>query len=374
MSGESELIRLFSSLVSTPSPSGSEANVAAMVSKELSRLGIGIRVDRSSRRNASSTGNIIATVPGGRQKLMFIAHMDTVESGARRIKPVISNGAISSDGNTILGADNKAGVAPLIMALGDISRMERIGRPTVVGIFSTREEEGTMGVSFLPRGNGSELMFVLDSEGPVGEFVNRALGSTLFDIEILGREAHAALNPEKGANAVKAAGLMISELKLGKRRGNSILNVGMISGGRKRNVIPGSATLKCATRAFDTGTIKRAIAEVHAAARKACSATGCTYKLRMVTNDGAPPFRLAAGERAVRLARYAASSLGISFSVSSRMATFEANILAGRGYKPLVMCQGGMMPHSTQESIRVCDLSDTRRLIVEMARRANALR
>lgn len=345
-----------------------------MVRKELLRLGINTRVDRSSRLNASSTGNIIATVPGGRQKLMFIAHMDTVESGARKVKPVIAGGVIRSDGSTILGADNKAGVAPLILALGDISRTESSRRPTVVGIFSTREEEGTMGVSFLPRGDGSELVFVLDSEGPVGEFVNRALGSTLFDIDILGREAHAALSPEKGANAIKAAGLVISRLKLGKRRGNTVLNVGMISGGRKRNVIPGSATLKCGTRAFDAGTIRRTIREVEAAAARACMATGCTYRLRMITDDGAPPFGIASGERVVRLARSATSKLGLGFSVSRRMATFEANILAGMGYKPLVMCHGGMMPHSVRESIRVSDLSDTRRLIAEIARLAPGLR
>lgn len=368
----SELQDLFCNLVSIPSPSGKEADVAKLIKSELRTRGISFREDKAAGTNNSNSGNIIATVPGGKQKLIFIAHMDTVEAGNRRIKPIIRNGVIRSDGNTILGADNKAGVAPLICALGEISKMKE--RPTVIGVFSTREEEGWMGVNALPKGNGREFVFALDSEGNVGEFINKALGSTLFDVEIRGKEAHAALNPEKGANAIKAAGLIISSLKLGKRPHDSILNVGMVSGGRKRNVIPGSAVLKFGTRAFDTGTMEATIREVDAVARKACKATGCTYSIKRITDDGEPPFAVKPNEAVFKVARLAASRAGLRFSVTKRMATFEANVLSHKGYRPLVMCHGGMQPHSTSEWIRASDLSDTEKLIVEITKAALSLR
>ncbi len=357
---------MFCRLVSTPSPSGQEADVAKLIMHELSRRGVTAKQDGSKAFTNSNSGNVIATIPGGKRRLTFIAHMDTVEVGDRRIKPTVRGGVIRSDGSTILGADNKAGVAPLICALGEIVQMSK--RPTVTGIFSTREEQGTMGVGYLPKGNNGDLVFVLDSEGDVGGFIHKALGSRLFDVEIIGKEAHAALNPEKGANAVKAAGLIITSLKLGRRSHSSILNIGMISGGRKRNIVPGSATLSCGARAFDEKTIRSAINEVDAAAKRACKATGCRYRIRMITDDGAPTFEVNPDSSVVKIARSAAKNLGLKFSISSRMATFEANILAAKGYRPLVMCHGGKLPHSTSEVLKVSDLAATKSMMVELAR------
>ena len=369
---EDELVSLFCRLVSIPSPSGREADVARLIRSELSRRGVPSHEDGAARTNQSNTGNVIAELEGGRTKLIFIAHMDTVEAGDRRIKPIVGKGRIRSEGTTILGADNKAGVAPLIAALGDIAKMS--GRPTVTGIFSTREEEGIMGVQHLPHGAKSDFTFVLDSEGDVGSFINKALGSTLFDIEIYGREAHAALEPEKGANAVKAAGMVINSLRLGRRPHDSILNIGVISGGRKRNVIPGSVIMKGGTRAFDNRTIEAALKEVETATRRACKATGCSYKIRKDFDEGEPPFHTKADDAIMKLAEGAARKAGVRFKVGKRMATFEANVLAGRGYsRILVMCHGGRMPHSTREEIRISDLQMTRRLIVEMARLASHL-
>lgn len=367
-----ELVDLFCRLVSIPSPSGKEAGVARAVLGELRRRRINAHIDKTGSLTRSNSGNVIATIPGNKNRLVFVAHMDTVESGDRKVRPIIKNGVIRSDGKTILGADNKAGVAPLIVALGEIIKMRE--RPTVLGIFSTREEEGIMGIKHIPRGRGNDFTFVLDSEGPAGEFVNRALGSTLFDIEIYGREAHAALNPEKGANAVKAAGLLISSLELGRRKHDSILNIGLIEGGRRRNVIPGRVVLKCGTRAFDQKAIDRTLKEVEAATKRACAATKCTYHIRMETDEREPPFFIKPGHGIIRMARYAARRAGLKFVLGSRMATFEANILANRGYKPLVMCHGGALPHSTAESVTIKELEKTTEMIVAMAEFASKKR
>lgn len=367
MAGNSgnEVVSLFCKLASIPSPSGSEGKVAAFILSELRKRGVSAKIDSSGRKNQSDTGNVIAEIQGDGPGLLFVAHMDTVEPGNRPVKPVVRNGIVRSDGKSILGADNKAGVAPLISALGEIAKMER--RPRVTAVFSTREEEGIMGVKSLPPGSRRCLTFVLDSEGAPGSFINMALGSTLFDIEILGKEAHAALEPEKGANAVKAAGMIISALRLGRRQHNSILNIGIISGGRKRNVIPGSAVLRGGARAFDRATIAGTFSEIDAAAKRACKATGCSYRIRTDFEEGELPFHTT-DKAMIRLARTATKNAGLRFEIGRMMASFEANILAEMGYsKVLVMCQGGMMPHSVDEHVRVSDLVNTRRLLLEIA-------
>ena len=176
----------------------------AQIEPILKKDGFSVKIDETGKLNESNTGNVIVTIPGNNGRLVFIAHMDTVEIGGKKVKPIIKDGVIRSDGSTVLGADNKAGVAPLISALKEIRKMEN--RPNVMAVFSTREENGVMGAKFIRGLVRGDKIFVLDGGAQPGTFINKSLGSTLFDIEIFGREAHAAVEPEKGANTVKAAG------------------------------------------------------------------------------------------------------------------------------------------------------------------------
>jgi len=52
----------------------------------------------------------------GKPVLLFVAHVDTVEDGKKKIKPLLKKGTIYSDQKTILGADDKAGVTALLGA------------------------------------------------------------------------------------------------------------------------------------------------------------------------------------------------------------------------------------------------------------------
>ncbi len=362
---DTELATLFCNLVSIPSPSGNERDIANHIYGLLKKDGFSVKIDETGKLNESNTGNVIVTIPGNNGRLVFIAHMDTVEIGGKKIKPIIKDGVIRSDGSTVLGADNKAGVAPLISALKEIRKMEN--RPNVMAVFSTREENGVMGAKFIRGLVRGDKIFVLDGGAQPGTFINKSLGSTLFDIEIFGREAHAAVEPEKGANAVKAAGLVISSLRLGKRKNDSILNIGIISGGRKRNVVPGYALLSCGTRAFDQKTVAYTLKEVEGAVKSACKATGCTYKISL-NKEFYPPFSTGKDTDIAKIAKKACDSIGLNFEIGSRMATYEANVLSGKKSEILVMGQGCNDMHSPSESIEVANLENTRNLIIELVK------
>src|SRR4051794_34280149 len=107
------IVELFERLVAIPSPSGRERRVATFIRDWLSDRGVVAAFDSAGDRNGSDCGNLVAIVPGDEAlpRLLFVAHMDTVESGETTISAVRSNGGIiTSRGNTILGADNKSAV------------------------------------------------------------------------------------------------------------------------------------------------------------------------------------------------------------------------------------------------------------------------
>ena len=108
MINEDRLIETFIELVKIDSPSGEEDNMAKEMGKRLGELG--------GRVEEDSFGNIIAKFSGVGEPLMLNAHLDTVEPG-RGIKPKVGKTRIETDGTTILGGDDKAGLAIILEAI-----------------------------------------------------------------------------------------------------------------------------------------------------------------------------------------------------------------------------------------------------------------
>ncbi|MHB1830793.1 MAG: M20/M25/M40 family metallo-hydrolase, partial [Candidatus Micrarchaeaceae archaeon] len=169
-----DITSLFCKLVEIPSPSGSELNVAKFIAKYLKANGIGSYMDNAGVNTDSNSGNLVVRLSGTGQTLMFIAHIDTVETGKTKIKPKVRNGVIQSSGSSILGADNKSAVAALIAALIDLKK--HTTHANIYAVFSIREENGIMGVSYLKPEKKIDHVFVIDGSAPVGKFITRALG------------------------------------------------------------------------------------------------------------------------------------------------------------------------------------------------------
>ena len=112
--------QLFCALAAIPSPSGRERALGEAIRTWLARIGVDAAFDDAGAVNGSDAGNLIATIPGAASapRLLFVAHMDTVESGSEAIAPVLGDdGVIRSAGDTILGADNKSAVAAVMQLL-----------------------------------------------------------------------------------------------------------------------------------------------------------------------------------------------------------------------------------------------------------------
>ncbi len=361
---ESEILATFSKLTTIPSPSGHERAILEYIKARLEREGIGAYFDNADRHNESDAGNLIAKLSGSGSTVLFVAHADTVGSGKVPVHPVVRRGVVTTDGSSVLGADNKAAVAVLIEVLEELKTHAR--RPTVICVFSTMEEKGAMGVKYLGLKEHVDYAFDLDGEGRPGAFVNRSLGYMPFTIMIKGKEAHAGHEPEKGRNALKAAGLIIANARLGKDSSGTV-NIGTVSSGSALNIVPGSAELRGEIRAFTREGMRKKMTMIEQAARAACGRTGCRYKILNIKKENDAPFHTT-DNRIISLARRAASEAGLKFSLRSLYATCQASNLAEKGYNVLGVCRGGSMPHTTQESITIGELASVRRLVLSICR------
>ena len=108
----------FLAAVRIDSPSGEEAVFAQWCAEQLRSAGCSVRFDDTAEASGSDSGNLIAERPGAASgpTIVLCAHLDTVMPG-RGIVPVVEGGVVRSAGDTVLGADDKAGVAGIIEAL-----------------------------------------------------------------------------------------------------------------------------------------------------------------------------------------------------------------------------------------------------------------
>ncbi len=363
------LTKLFFDLVSIPSPSGKELEVSEFIKSHVDNLGLKSKFDKTGHLNGSNTNNLIVKIAGNTNKpfWLFIAHMDTVETGEEIIKPKIVKNIIVSSGETILGADNKSSVAAMLEVLKEVNKWDV--KPNIIVAFVTSEEKGIMGSSLLNIDDKVQYAFNVDGGMGVGTFVYKSLGEVPFEIELYGKASHSAIEPEKGINAIKTASLIISKLKLGRTKKGLVLNIGKISGGRANNVIPDKVIMSGEIRAFTQGEIDNEILNIKKIIKNESNKTGCKYEFFAHPKAGAPPLSLDKNHPIIKIAKKATEAAKLKFNLKQGFFTSDANFI-GQKYPVITVDRGGKAPHSNDESIGVKELHKLKKLILEVVRQA----
>ncbi|MFA6234626.1 MAG: M28 family peptidase, partial [Bacteroidota bacterium] len=186
------MIQQFMEMVRIPSESGNEAAMIAYLKTQFEMIGAEARID--------GYGNLVAKLPAkgceGKDPILLSCHADTVKPGVG-IEPVLSDGVIRSAGNTILAADDKAGIAEMLEAL----RIAEVRPPIEIAI-SRQEEIGLLGVKNLDYSLiSAKRGFLLDND-TLDTIVIGGPSYFAIDVVITGRAAHAGMEPEKGINAI----------------------------------------------------------------------------------------------------------------------------------------------------------------------------
>lgn len=342
----------FLHLVSISSPTGSEQPVAAWISSYLSRLGYTSKID--------SYGNLISRLPGTGRPLLFTAHMDTVQPG-ENIRPVRKNGLITSSGDTILGADNKAAIAAILTAVGTLARSSS-AHPPLELVFTTSEESGNTGAANLDySGLASTVGYSFDYGAPLGTIFTASPYYHRIDITLTGRSSHAA-NPGEAKNVLPAFASALSALHFGQVNPDTLVNIGLVQSGTARNTIPGSLSVSGEVRSFSKSQLQRHTNTLIRAFRTAGRKNSLRVSADVVLEN--PGFRLAPNHPAILSAVSVLTSLGLTPRLTSTHACFDANIFHSRGITVINLSDGSRANHTPQESIRDTDLSTLARIVL----------
>ncbi len=236
---KNRLVETFLELVQIDSPSGEEKEISKLIAAKLNKLGGATEFD--------SYGNIIARFDGVGIPCMLNAHLDTVDPG-RGIKPHVTGEKITSDGTTILGADDKAGLAIIIETLASLVEENKSHVPLEI-VLTLGEEVGLLGAVNLDYSKvKAKIGVTFDMAGGVENITTAAPGYARVDVTVTGRSAHAGFEPEKGISAIKIISEIISQLEVGRIDDETTANVGLIEGGSARNAVPETAHFKAEIR------------------------------------------------------------------------------------------------------------------------------
>jgi tripeptide aminopeptidase len=363
------VLETFLDAVRIDSPSGEEAAFGAWCAARLGELGCAVRFDETGPLSGSDSGNLIAEFPGTAEGTVVVlsAHLDTVSPG-RGIAPVVEDGIVRSAGDTVLGADDKAGIAAILEALQRVNDGGLVTPPVRV-LLTTGEELGLQGAKVLaPEDCTGDLCLVLDAHGEVGGIVGAAPTQYTFDATFHGQAAHAGVEPEKGRSALVMAAKAVSAMRIGRLDASTTANVGHISGGGPTNVVTATCHLRGECRSIDPAMAEAVRAEMDAAMRSAAAEGGGSVDVEWTLEyEG---FRFPEDHPAMRLLADACGDVGLVPDVFDTGGGSDANVLYAKGLPSLVLSCGMTDVHSTSESVAVCDLESMSELLVAVLRRA----
>jgi tripeptide aminopeptidase len=353
----SPVLDLFLELCSLPSPSGSERAVADRVGAYLTELGLEWDEDDAASRLDGDTGNIYCRIPASNgaagTPIFLCAHTDTVPPEAA-IEPVVEEGVVRNGVGTILGSDNKAAVVAMLEA---VRRILGEGRPHsgIELVFTPQEEVSLRGAEAFDHTRLTATTgYVYDQGAPIGEIVLGSPHARLLDFRFHGRAAHAGMHPEDGRSAIAAASRAIADFRLGRVDDQTSANVGVISGGTARNVVPEWCSFTAEVRSQDERKAVELAREMLESAAFAASLADCAVESEV--RPSFPGYRFRDSDPPVRLAAEALERAGYTPTYALSGGGADANVFNARGLQCVNLANGMMDIHTPDEHIAVADI------------------
>ena len=354
----SPLVDLFLELCALPSPSGKERAVTDRVCAYLTELGLEWDEDAAAATLDGDAGNVycrIAPTTGTNGTPIFLcAHTDTVPPEAA-IDPVVGeDGIVRNVGGTILGSDNKAAVVAM---LEGVRRVLDEGREHagIELLFTPQEEVSLRGADAFDHTRFvATTGYVYDQGAPIGEIVLGSPHARLLDFRFHGTAAHAGMHPEDGRSAIAAASRAIADFRLGRVDEETSANVGVISGGTARNVVPEWCTFTAEVRSHDERKAVELAREMLESAAFAASLVDCAVESEV--RPSFPGYRFRESDAPVQLAATALERAGYTPSYALSGGGADANVFNSRGLQCVNLANGMMEIHTPDEHIAVADL------------------
>ena len=365
---------LFKTLVQIDSVSKKEGAIAKTLQGIFESLGAEVLIDGAGPEVGGDTGNLIARFKGAKADivpLLLNAHMDTVQPG-EGIKVLFSDGTFSSDGSTVLGADDKSALAVIIETIKILEEKMLPCGPLEV-VVTVCEEVGLLGAKNLDYSLiKAQCGYSLDATDTEG-IVTRAPAANHIEFKVHGRDAHAGAAPEKGINAIHLASRAISEIHVGRIDDETTANIGLIEGGKATNIVPCLVTVAGEVRSHSPEKLEEETQKIVRSFERQVS----NYKEAFASDDGLPGLEVAVRQdfsnlkipedhAVVSLAKEAASGLGRNMKTKTSGGGSDANIFFGHGIVTGVLGTGMKDMHTVRESIRLDDMVKSVELLLEI--------
>jgi tripeptide aminopeptidase len=349
------MVAQFMEMVRVDSESGDESRFMNWLLPRLEEVGAAASLD--------GYGNVIAKLPARDSQaspILLSCHGDTVKPG-KGIEPVIRDGVIRSTGKTILGADDKAGIAEMLEAL----RIAPVRPPIEIAI-SRQEEVGLIGVKHLDYHRiTARRGFLLDND-TLDSIITGGPSYFAIDVTVRGKAAHAGMEPEKGINAIQAASRAILALRLGRLDPETTANVGIIQGGMIRNGVPDTCTFAAECRSLNPARGQALADEMVQTIHREVDALGAHAEVTV--NHLCSASLIADDAWTVKVAQQALATLGITAKPALMCGFTDASIYNNMGIEMAVIGIGARQEHSLDEHIYVEDMERAVAMLVEILR------
>src|SRR5699024_2189408 len=369
---QERLINEFLELVKIDSETKYETEIAKVLTNKFESLGLEVIEDDSAKTTGHGAGNLICNLPASEPNLtsptlLFTSHMDTVVPG-QNIKPSIKDEYIVSDGTTILGADDKAGLAVMFEAIR-LLKEKNISHGPLQFVITAGEESGLVGAKAINQSLlHSDYGYALDSDGDIGNIVVSAPYQAKFHVIVEGKSAHAGVAPEKGVSAITLAAKSIANMKLGRIDEETTANIGSFQGGKQTNIVCDHVEIFAEARSLNKEKLDALIEHIKTEFEDTASSLGGNAKVNVEVMY--PGFSFDSEDLVVQNAKKAAKSLDLPSELLNRGGGSDANIFNGYGIPTANLSVGYEHIHTTNERIHTSDLKKLTEFVIEIITQA----
>lgn len=359
-----DIKNVFATLVEIDSPSLKEKKMAAHIRELFGGIGVELTEDDSAGVSGSDTGNLYGYVKGGGAPILLSAHMDTVMPACGKKAVFGEGGVVHSDGTTVLGADDLAGVTAIYEAVKYVKENCRNHRDIEL-LFTTGEELYGRGAKAFNCGSlKADTAYILDLSGRIGDAAYAAPTILSFCARIKGKAAHAGFCPEEGVNAITAASRAIAAVPQGRIDQETTANIGRISGGEGINIVAPECVIKGEIRSLRHEKAEALSVEYKKVFEKAVSESGA--ELSWEVSEDILAYETDLEGRAVTAYREAAQKAGVEARMVKTFGGSDHNVFARYGIEGIVMATSMNQVHTCKEYTNIHEIGKVTEIIIHL--------
>lgn len=362
------ILKEFQELTDIDSVSLSERRMADCLKRKLSELGFEVEEDRAGAACGGDAGNLYGFLKGSLPgpAVLLSAHMDTVEPGIGKYAVLQADGRITGSGNTVLGADDAAGLVEILEGIRSVREAGILHRDIEV-LFPIAEELYVKGTEVFDFGRvRSQEAYVLDLSGPVGTAALQAPTLISFQVVVTGKSSHAGFEPEAGVHAITAVCSAVSRIRQGHIDEDTTVNIGTIGGGTATNIVPETCTCCGEIRSYIHEKALDALEEIRQVFECVTESMGAKFQLESQINLTA--YKIEERDPVAQQFQKACERIGMEARLTRTFGGSDNHNFAKHGIHGIVLSCGMYGAHSTNEYTTEKDLVLGAMLVAELIR------